>query len=197
MVELAQEMEAPYIRMFSFYTPDGKDPADYRNQVIDQVGAMVDAAAGSGITLLHENEKGIYGDIPTRCLDLLTAIDSPMLRATYDFSNFVQCGADNDTAFALLKPFIEYIHLKDSVYADGPIQRDLGKQVTGNVHRPLGQGDGKAEAILSTLWKEGFEGFASIEPHLGEEYGATGEARFGEAAKAAKALLDKIKKNKT
>lgn len=194
VVELAQEMEAPYIRMFSFYTPDGADPAAYRGQVIDQLGQMVDAAAGSGITLLHENEKGIYGDIPERCLDILTAIDSPMFRATYDFSNFVQCGVDNDAAYAMLKPYIEYVHLKDSVYSDGPAQRDLGRQVTGNVHRPIGLGDGKVEKILTDLWHSDFEGFVSVEPHLGEEYGETSEARFGAAASAAKSLLDRVTK---
>lgn len=193
VVDIAQEVGAPYIRMFSFFMPDGEDPALYRGKVIDELGRMVDAAEGSGITLLHENEKGIYGDIPERCLDILSAINSPMLRATYDFSNFVQCGADNDKAFAMLRPYIEYVHMKDSVYSDGPAMRDMGREVTGNVHRPVGLGDGKVETILTALWKEGFEGFLSIEPHLGEEYGTPAE-RFDVAATAVRTLLDKITK---
>ena len=42
---------------------------------------VVREAEGTGITLLHENEKEIYGDTPARCLDILTQIGSPTLRA--------------------------------------------------------------------------------------------------------------------
>ncbi|MGI6316154.1 MAG: sugar phosphate isomerase/epimerase family protein [Christensenellales bacterium] len=193
-LEIAQEMEAPYIRLFSFYPPEGESITNYRNLVMDCLATFVKEASGTGVTLLHENEKDVYGDIPSRCLDIMQTINSPILRATYDFSNFVQCGVDNDEAFALLKPYVEYIHLKDSLYTGEKAERDLGRQVVGNAHRPVGMGDGKVRKILSSLWKDGFEGFASIEPHLGEEYGAEGIQRFTVAARAAQALLNEISK---
>ena len=69
-MEQAKILGANTFRMFSFYPPKGEDIAAYRQQVIDQLGAMLDAADAQDIVLAHENENGIYGDIPERCLDL-------------------------------------------------------------------------------------------------------------------------------
>lgn len=191
-LDLAEAMQAPYIRIFSFFMPQGEDPARYRSQVVDRMSAFAEAAQGRPVTLLHENEKEIYGDNPERCLDILQAVGSPKLRATYDFSNFVQCGCDNMAAWQLLQDEVVYFHLKDSVYSGEHAQRDRGLEVTGNGHRPVGEGDGCCRAILEQAQERGFDGFASVEPHLGEEYGGSSEARFLRAARAARLLLDQI-----
>ena len=60
VLELANTLEAGNIRMFSFFMPKGEDPAPYRNQVIEQLGVLVETAKGAGVDLCHENEKGIY-----------------------------------------------------------------------------------------------------------------------------------------
>ena len=67
-----------------------------------------------------------YTHLPERCLDILQAVGSPKLRATYDFSNFVQCGCDNMAAWQLLQDEVVYFHLKDSVYSGEHAQRDRG-----------------------------------------------------------------------
>lgn len=189
-VDLALAMGAPAIRLFSFFMPEGDDPRVWRNKVMDQLSAFAEANRGSGVKLLHENEKAIYGDTPERCRDLLDAV--PELSATYDFSNFVQCGCDNRSGWRLLKDRVVYFHLKDSLYTQAREGRDLGFQLTGNAHRPLGQGDGCVREILADALASGFRGFASLEPHLGDEYGDTGEKRFSAAAEAARALLTDI-----
>ena len=48
--------------MFSFYMPKDRDPEEFREEVMERVGAMVEEAAAWDSMLLHENEKGIYGD---------------------------------------------------------------------------------------------------------------------------------------
>ena len=53
-LEVAQVLGAKRLRMFSFYIPVGKDPADYRNRVIDQVGEMLRVGEGSGVLVLEE-----------------------------------------------------------------------------------------------------------------------------------------------
>ena len=70
-LDVARELDAKNLRMFSFYIPAGENPAAYRQQVIDQVGRMLCAGEGSGILYCHENEKGIYGDTADRCNELL------------------------------------------------------------------------------------------------------------------------------
>lgn len=153
-LELAKVMEAPYIRMFSFYIPKGQNPADYRDQVLERWQQFIEAAKGSGIVLLHENEHGIYGDIPERCLDLAQSLSSDSFKLIFDFANFVQCQVQNyPYAYELLKDHIAYIHVKDALRTNGSVV-------------PAGLGDGHIKEILSELMKDDYEGFLSLEPHL-------------------------------
>ena len=50
----------------------------------------IELAKGSGIVLCHENEKGIYGDIASRCAEIHREL--PALKAVFDPANFIQCG---------------------------------------------------------------------------------------------------------
>ncbi|MDD4681156.1 MAG: sugar phosphate isomerase/epimerase [Clostridia bacterium] len=165
-LKIAEIMEAEYIRMFSFFIPKGKDPALYRDEVLKRWRAFLKAADGTGIILLHENEKDIYGDIPERCLDLVESLNSENFRLTFDPANFVQCDVEvYPRAFDMLKKYIEYMHIKDALYD--------GHQVV-----PSGQGDGQIEYILKALKEMGYQGFLSLEPHLGNFTGFA-ELEFG------------------
>ena len=91
-VEVANFFGSPYIRMFSFFIPEGEDADAYRDEVMRRTRAFVDLAEAGGVTMLHENEKDIFGDIPRRVVDLVTTMDSPNYRAIFDPANYVQCG---------------------------------------------------------------------------------------------------------
>ena len=151
-VEVANTLGAKYIRAFSFFMPENEKPEDYTGFVVEKLGKMVEYAAQNGVVLLHENEKGIYGNIAVRCKTLFEQIKSDNFRAVFDFSNFVECSQDTLEAYDMLKPYIEYIHIKDCIK-------------NGHVV-PVGFGDGNVEAILKDLYKNGYDGFLSLEPHL-------------------------------
>lgn len=193
LIDVAHELDTRYIRMFSFYTPQGEEPAACRDEVMQRLSALVEANRGSGVTLLHENEKAIYGDTPERCLDILKTFDGEIL-CTYDPSNFVQCGVDNEAAFRMLAPYVRYLHVKDSVYVNNSERVDHGFENVSDAHRPAGQGDGKVAWILSQLAQSGYEGFASIEPHLSNnpDVPGTGADKFAAAAAALRGLLAKL-----
>lgn len=152
VLELAEVFETKYIRMFSFYTDA---PEGCRDDVMERWSQYLEAARGLPVILLHENEKGIYGDNAERCLDLLQTMNSPQMRATFDPANFVQCGVKPMEALAKLRPYVEYMHIKDALFADGAVV-------------PSGQGDGQVEEILTALFRDGWSGFTSLEPHLGD-----------------------------
>lgn len=154
-VELAHLMETPYIRMFSFFMPEGQDPARYRNQVMEQLGRFADYAKQNGVCLLHENEKDIYGDIASRCLEIMQLYYGDHFQAVFDFANFVQCKQDTLEAYELLKPYIRYVHIKDAVWATGDVV-------------PAGMGDGHVAEILKKLKDSGYQGYLSLEPHLSD-----------------------------
>ena len=86
-LEIADILGAKNIRLFSFYMPKGEDPALYRNAVMDRMGRFLEVGKDSGIALCHENEKGIYGDVAPRCLDLHQTL--PELQGIFDPANFV------------------------------------------------------------------------------------------------------------
>jgi hypothetical protein len=89
---VAQFFDAPFIRVFSYFIPAGDSPDDHRDEVLSRMRALAAIAEDSGVTLIHENEKEIYGDIPRRCLDIVESVGSPALALTWDNANFVQCG---------------------------------------------------------------------------------------------------------
>ncbi len=176
-------MEAPYIRVFSFFIPEGQEPAKYREEVLERMGVMAAEAEDAGVTLLHENEKEIYGDVPNRCVDILTCVGSPALRAAWDAANFVQCGVTHPykEGYASLRPYIEYVHVKDALSGSGKVV-------------PAGEGDGQLPETLSALRASGFDGFFSLEPHLassGTYSGFSGPELFSKATRALKELLRK------
>ncbi len=150
VIEIAKILGAENIRMFSFYIPAGKNPADYREEVLRRLHLMADAAEGTGVTLCHENEKGIYGDMANRCLEVLEA--EPRIAGVFDPANFVQCGQDTWEAWKLLGDKIRYMHVKDALFADNSVV-------------PAGKGDGQVEKILKAFLENGGE-CLSVEPHL-------------------------------
>ena len=181
-IQLAELFDCRHIRVFSFYVPEGRADA-YRAQVMERLGALLDRAKGHPVVLLHENERRIYGDIPRRCLDILETFASPQLRMTFDPANFVFCDVRPFTdGYEMLKDYIDYLHIKD-VIADG-------LRIV-----PAGEGDAQVREVLSALQARGYDGFASLEPHLSEAgpfKGYSGPDLFGVAAKALKDVLAEI-----
>lgn len=148
-LEVAEILGAENLRMFSFWTPKGEDRALYRNEVFEKLGAYTEIARGSGVTLCHENEKGIYGDNGERCLEILKTF--PEIRGVFDPANFVQVGQDTLEAWELLKTYIRYMHIKDSL-SDGKVV-------------PPGAGDGHVPELVGAFVRMGGRDF-TMEPHL-------------------------------
>ena len=108
--------QCKFIRAFSFYLPDENKPrAAYREQVLSNIEKMVSIAERNQITLLNENEKGVYIERWTDCLDLIQTVNHPFYRCAFDFANFIQCGEDMETAWENLKQYVDDIYVKDAV----------------------------------------------------------------------------------
>ncbi len=184
-VDLAEFFGSPFIRVFSYYPAggEGKGPIDpIREEVIERFRKKVEYIQNRNVTLVHENEKGIFGDTLNRCVDLMRSIDSPKLRFAFDFANFVQCGDDPQTNWPMLKPFTAHIHIKDAIAGSGQVV-------------PAGQGDGKISPILKDAYASGYRGFLSLEPHLkvaAHSHGETGPELFKTAADALKKICREL-----
>jgi len=178
-VESAEHFKAPFIRIFSYYPPQkDQDIRKHRDEVIRRMIAKVEYIKNRPVTILHENEKEIYGEKGKECLDLMQTVDSPKFRSAYDFANFIQAGEKPLDNWNMLKPYSIHIHIKDARLAD--------KKVV-----PAGEGDGQLEPILVDLNRSGYTGFLSLEPHLkaaGQYSGFSGPELFKKAVDALKNL---------
>lgn len=177
VVEIAKMLGTEYIRMFSFYIPEGQNPDLFRGEVTFRLVKMITYAKSQDVVLLHENEKGIYGDTAERCFNLFDALYSSNFKAVFDPANFVQCGEDTKKAYETLKPYIAYMHIKDAK-EDGTVV-------------PAGMGDGNIEYILKDLSSD-YVGFLSLEPHLGNFKGLENLETDDTMTKLEKSTADKF-----
>ena len=173
---LAEVLGTRRIRVFSLY-PAGDRAAG--PEVASRVGAWARRAEAAGVTLLLENEVGLWGDTPERCAQLLQAVSSPALRFAWDPANFLRSGVERpfEAGWHLLQPFVACAHVKDC-RADGE-------------HTPAGRGAGQWPELVAALAAGGGVPLV-LEPHLqvaGHSTGFTGPERFLEAVAAIRALL--------
>ncbi|HLI69415.1 MAG TPA: sugar phosphate isomerase/epimerase family protein [Ktedonobacteraceae bacterium] len=182
-LELAHALGTPFVRIFSFYPPANagsqNDPADWRDEVLHRLRELTTRAKAAHITLLHENEKDIYGDTIARCVDLLETINDPHFQFAFDPANFIQCRqVPYPDAYEALGPWLCYMHVKDA-RADGSVVA-------------AGEGTTRWPELLQRLRDDGYDGFFSLEPHLaiaGQFQGFSGPALFRHASQSFQNLL--------
>src|SRR5437868_6794677 len=187
-ITLAHAFQTPSIRIFSFYPPASKEeagesgevnPAEYRDEVLRRLREMTARARAANVILLHENEKDIYGDTITRCVDLLQACNDAHFQAILDPANFIQCGqTPYPDAYEAIRPWLRYVHVKDA--------RPDGSVVVA------GEGASHWPELLQRLRSDGYDGFLSLEPHLalaGQYQGFSGPELFRRASQALQQML--------
>ena len=185
-VDLALFFETPYIRMFSYYAPEGKNIDDYREQVTERMAAKVEVLAGADVTMVHENEAHIYGHTAENCVDLIEAVDSPKLRLVYDPANFVwgeKMTNNVEACWPVMKPYVVHIHIKDW---------KLGAADVGSMP---GEGDGQIRELLAELAAINYDGCMTMEPHLqkgGQFGGTTGPELFSAAIAAVREIAAEV-----
>lgn len=151
--ETANELGARYVRMFSFYAPEGSLITDCRERVFSELGRLKELARSHGVVLCHENEAKIYGDIPGRCREIYDEF-GPDIKTVFDMGNYVLEGVDPyPKAYELLKDSIAYFHIKDALAAGAIV--------------PPGKGEARiAEILRAHAEYSASDFFVSVEPHL-------------------------------
>lgn len=184
-VDRALFFKTRFIRVFSYYAPQGKGIEDYRSEVLDRFGAKVEVIEDVDIVMVHENETDIYGHSAENCVDLVETINSPKLRLVYDPGNFVwgRGIVDNiKSCWPQMKPYVVHVHIKDWRLGAG----------IGSIP---GQGDGQIAELLQELAGCGYDGFLTMEPHLqagGKFGGQTAPESFSKAIGAVRKLAAEV-----
>lgn len=141
--EIANIFECDKVRVFSFYNAYGES-----EKVFENLRRMVKIAGEYGITLYHENEKGVYGDVVGRVENIAANVSG--LKFVFDPANYVQEGEDVTAALKKVGKQTAYFHIKDAIKGSGEIV-------------PAGEGDGEIEKLISLV--TGDKVF-TLEPHL-------------------------------
>ena len=150
---IAKRLGAKYVRIFSFYLPEGKTREECKEEVFAAMEKIILLAEKYGVTPCHENEAKIYGESPECCLQLLQYFEG-RLKAVFDMGNFVLDGHDPyPSAYNTLKDYIAYFHIKDSLFAGAIV--------------PPGKGEAKIKEVLDDYRKTATATtFITLEPHL-------------------------------
>lgn len=141
--KLAQIFKTDKIRMFSFFHAYEKEELVY-----SYLSEMVKVASKYGVTLYHENEKDIFGDIASRVDSIMKNVEG--LKYIYDPANYLQC---NELAINTLNLFhskTDYFHIKDVISETGQLV-------------PAGYGDGMIEELVRRIDSDKT---LTLEPHL-------------------------------
>jgi 3-dehydroshikimate dehydratase len=185
-IELCKVLDTPNIRVFSYYPPgdaaDWNGVADsWQHELFGRLEEETRLAAHAGVRLLHENEHRIYGDSPDRVSHLFKKLRNDAFQAVYDPANYVFCGYDPWEGWQKTKEWTAHFHIKD--------------WIAGEKHGCLaGEGQGRIPEVIADAVARGYDGFATLEPHLlggGPTGGVTGPELFPKAVAAFTTILDR------
>ncbi|HNS31965.1 MAG TPA: sugar phosphate isomerase/epimerase family protein [bacterium] len=146
-----------YLRVMSW--PNDKDnpwtDEDWGKEAVKRMKVLAKLAEDAGIVLVHENCSG-WAAKTDKMLRIYQEVDSPVFKLMFDTGNVVAYkDGDSFENYKKLKPFIEYVHIKDYSVIDGKIAATYP-----------GEGEGKVKEVMADLKSSGYEGFVSIEPHM-------------------------------
>jgi len=150
-IDLAQQLDCPFIRVFPNNFPKDQDKAASMDLMVKGLLELADHAKGSPVSVLVES----HGDL-VKIADLETvmkAAQHPNSGMVWDVSNMWTITKESPVeAYKVLHPYIKHSHIKDA------------KLVNGEPHYVLlGQGEVPIFTAIDALRNGGYKGYYSFE----------------------------------
>ena len=179
-VDVAHHFGARYIRIFSFFIPDGENPDDHRDEVLRRMTALARVAEHGERDLAAREREGDLRrhTAPLRRHPRYGGVAEPAGGLGRRQLRPGRC-APHTEGFAALRPYLEYVQIKDAQLSTGEVVA-------------AGRGDGEMVDTIRALRQDGYDGFFSLEPHLSQTHslgGFSGPDLFTEAWQAFTDLL--------
>ncbi len=150
-IDLAQQINCPYIRVFPNNFPKGQERQQTMDLITKGLVTLGDHAKGSAVSVLMET----HGEV-VKADDLQTIMQSaahPQVGLVWDPSNMWTVTKEPPKeVYAKLKKYIRHTHIKDGKLAGDKLQYKL-----------LGRGDVPIFEAIDVLAKDGYKGFYSFE----------------------------------
>lgn len=149
---LAAEVGAPLVRVFGGKVPNGETHETMFPYVVENMRSLAEEAASLGVTIVLETHDDWTASHLGR--RVMLAVDHPNARLLWDMHHTYRAGGETpDASLALIGPWIERLHVKDSqVNADGSFTYCM-----------LGDGDVPLKRGLDLLRQAGYSGWATLE----------------------------------
>lgn len=142
------------VRVMS-YPRGGLDEPEWGRRARERLRELARRAEDHGLVLAHENCAGWAGDRADRMLDLVTGIGSPALRLLFDIGNGIAHGYPPLPMLRAIASHVVHVHVKDARAGAGEV-----------VFVPPGEGEAQIAECLEVLFRSGYGGVLSIEPHV-------------------------------
>lgn len=148
-IQLAAKLGTPYVRVLGDAQPQpGNVDIDF---VIFNLKKLAERAQEYGVKLLIET-NGVFADSKV-LKGLLEAVNSESVGVLWDVHHPVRFFKESiEDTYETLKNYICFIHVKDSVMADGVVK-----------YKMMGYGDIPVKGVVRLLKENDFKGYISLE----------------------------------
>jgi sugar phosphate isomerase/epimerase len=149
-IDLASRLNVPYVRVLGDANPQpGQEICD--GLVAENLRKLASYAEGKNVRVLIET-NGVFAD-SGRMQALMKEVNHPGVGVLWDIHHpYRYFNETVEGTYGTLKQYISFIHIKDSVVADGKVR-----------YKMLGHGDVPVREALELLRKNGYSGFVSLE----------------------------------
>ncbi|HYF15171.1 MAG TPA: sugar phosphate isomerase/epimerase family protein [Phycisphaerales bacterium] len=146
MVELAVQLECPYVRVFGFELPEGEPRKAGLARIVDRLKKAADHCRNSGVKLALENG----GTFPRSAdlAEIIDAVNNPLLVASYSVAIARAAGEDAAAGVNVLGDRLALVKVKD---------------LRGGSPVALGEGDLDCRAGIEALARAGYKGWLVYE----------------------------------
>ena len=150
-VDLAAQLNCPYIRVFPDDLPKEQDESATINLITSGLVELGHYAKGSGVSILLESHgKVVHSDLLRR---IMQDADHPQVGLIWDFYNMWSVTKEApQKVYQVLRKYIRHAHIKDATFANGQSRYVLP-----------GQGEAPLREAVRALREGGYKGYYSFE----------------------------------
>ncbi len=153
-IEIANHLHATKIRFFSPVSPSTLLQEE-RTFIADWLIEQASLGYSSGVKLLLENDRGLYGSSPANTNFLMRQLSPHGVGAIFDIGNAILSGYRTFPDWLpWILPYLDTVHVKDAVFER-------------NEFVAAGDGDGQFVQVMQLLKGSSWGGVLTVEPHLG------------------------------
>jgi sugar phosphate isomerase/epimerase len=150
-IQLAQQLNCPYVRVFPNNFPKAQERNETMNLIITALQELGDFAKNTGVTVLMET----HGDLVQSedIVKVITSVNRPNVGLVWDVINMWSVTKEPPAlVYARLKKYIRHTHIKDLVFVNDKPQYVL-----------LGKGSTPVFEAIDLLVKDKYKGYFSFE----------------------------------